>query len=198
MKKNSFLMNSCGVLLAALTACSQGMNWREISVKETGLQIWLPCKPNEATRQVPLSEDPRDGTVEVTMMGCEKENQQFTVSYINVSPAGAAKNTKSTTTSKVDTGVQVESWMELLRKARLQALGYEGEPQYTKWDKIKAQLTAQGKYASVSGNKGIDAQFIWFGYGDNIYQIGYYKPTKAKVSPDVAETFLASIQFGRI
>jgi hypothetical protein len=195
MIKNSFLMASYAVFLTALTACSQGMNWREISVKETGLQVWLPCKPNEATRQIPLSEDPRDGSVEVTMIGCEKENQQFTVSYINVSSEGRSK---SAIADKVDKALQAESWMKLLRKASLQALGYAGEPEYTKWDKIKAKLIVQGNFASVSGSKGIDAKLIWFGYQDNIYQIGYYKPTKAKVSSEIVETFLASIQFSGI
>ena len=70
------------VLSLMVLGCSQGLNWRDIDVGDNGVFVWLPCKPNTATRQIPLSEDPAVGEITINMIGCEKDGVQFAISYV--------------------------------------------------------------------------------------------------------------------
>jgi len=175
-------------LSLTVLGCSQGMNWREINIKDTGLQVWLPCKPNEAIRQVPLSENLKDGSVEVTMIGCEKDSQQFTVSYLSVpqnKPVAGAKASSE--------GVN-ETWIQLFKGASLQALGFQDEPKFVEWRNIKAVLSPKAQYLKVSGQRGMDAEIIWFGYANNLYQVAYYRPTHSKEDKETVNTYFSSIK----
>jgi hypothetical protein len=73
---------ACLVLNLVVMGCSQGVNWRDVSVGDNGVFVWLPCKPNTATRQIPLSEDPAVGEITINMIGCEKDGVQFAISYV--------------------------------------------------------------------------------------------------------------------
>ncbi|MFZ3118274.1 MAG: hypothetical protein WA159_08145, partial [Variovorax sp.] len=42
------------VVAVALSACSPTFNWREVPVGDAGLVAMLPCKPDRATRAMPL------------------------------------------------------------------------------------------------------------------------------------------------
>jgi hypothetical protein len=75
------------ILLAAATAlagCSPTFNWREQRLLPTSLQALMPCKPDEATRTVPLGVS----RVEMRMVGCETGGATFAIAYAMVAPAG--------------------------------------------------------------------------------------------------------------
>jgi hypothetical protein len=183
------------LVLALLTACSQGINWREVTVKDTGLQIWLPCKPVDVSKNIPLGSDPELGQVKVTMVGCEKDGQQFTVSYISTqlnegetksTPKGSKPQLKSLTT---------QEWQAMLQRGSLSSIGYDPQVALQEWTKIKGNLNPSAKYTQVNGTRGVNAQFVWFGYENTIFQLAYYKSSESKETAseqEMAETFLTS------
>ena len=60
-----------------LVACSPTFNWREVSLAPAEWKALLPCKPDRASRGVPLGGE----TLEVQMAGCEAGNATFAVAH---------------------------------------------------------------------------------------------------------------------
>ena len=73
-----------GALL--LAACNPTLNWRETRIKDTGLVVLLPCKPDEGARVVPL------GGLDVSlhMTGCDAGGATFAVAHARIASASAA------------------------------------------------------------------------------------------------------------
>lgn len=94
-----FPARAARLLLAAAVAaagCSPTFNWREARVGDDGLIAMLPCKPDRATRELPLGSD----KVAVQMAGCEAGGATFAIAYARAaSPA------------------QAEAWMQAWRAA---------------------------------------------------------------------------------
>ncbi|WP_138513655.1 hypothetical protein [Rhodoferax bucti] len=63
-------------LLGALTACSPGLNWRQVPI--AGMTAMLPCKPDTAERTVSLGGQ----ALPMQMAGCEAEGSLFAVSHM--------------------------------------------------------------------------------------------------------------------
>lgn len=85
-----------------LGACSPTFNWREVTVGDVGLIALLPCKPDRATRSMPLGVE----TVTVDMAGCEAGGATFAVAHaVAASPS------------------QAEGWMRAWRAAARSQLG---------------------------------------------------------------------------
>ncbi len=72
-----------GAAVAALSGCSPAFNWREQRLPPTPLRALLPCKPDEATRTVPLGDAP----VAMRMVGCEAGGATFAIAYVAAEPA---------------------------------------------------------------------------------------------------------------
>jgi hypothetical protein len=68
------------LLALAAAACSPTFNWREIAVDSTTLHAMLPCKPDKASRKMPMG-----GTaVEIDMLGCETGGATFAVLHVDL------------------------------------------------------------------------------------------------------------------
>lgn len=63
--------------LLLLGGCSPALNWRSVPLPDAALTITLPCKPDQATRQVELAGAP----VELAMVGCDADGATFAVSH---------------------------------------------------------------------------------------------------------------------
>lgn len=63
------------LLALAAAACSPTFNWREIRVEPTPLRAMLPCKPDKATRKVPMA----GADVDLEVLGCEAGGATFAV-----------------------------------------------------------------------------------------------------------------------
>lgn len=63
------------LFVAASIACSPTFNWRTVRL-DSGLQAVLPCKPDRATRSVPLGGRP----TALRMQGCEAGGVTFALS----------------------------------------------------------------------------------------------------------------------
>lgn len=92
------------MLLGALafSACTPTFNWRETPIGEDGMTALLPCKPDRATRELPLGA----ATVPVDMAGCEAGGATFAVAH-----ASAADR------------AQAEAWLDAWRAALRSQLG---------------------------------------------------------------------------
>lgn len=78
-----------GALVAgwALTACSPTFNWRELRLDGTPLQAQLPCKPEQAQRDVPLGGQP----TALHMLSCQAGDLTFALAWADVGqPAAVA------------------------------------------------------------------------------------------------------------
>ena len=70
-------------LVLAASACSPALNWRETTLPGTSLQLLLPCKPDNATKTVPLAGQ----DLPLTMQGCQAEGATFAVTVVEVGTA---------------------------------------------------------------------------------------------------------------
>ena len=71
------------VALSALVACSPALNWRSVRSDVHALQMLLPCKPDHATRGVPMA----GTTVALDMQGCDAAGATFAVSHVHLADA---------------------------------------------------------------------------------------------------------------
>ncbi len=72
---------------AVSTACSPTFNWREVPVGDAGLVAMLPCKPDRATRAMPLG----NASVAVEVVGCEAGGATFAVAHARAADAAQAE-----------------------------------------------------------------------------------------------------------
>jgi len=72
----------------AAAACSPVFNWRETSIDGADLVALLPCKPDRASRDLPLGAE----SVHLTMAGCEAGDATFAVAHASASDAVQAQN----------------------------------------------------------------------------------------------------------
>ena len=86
----------------ALAACTPTFNWRETPIGDDGMTALLPCKPDRATRALPLAA----ASVSVEMAGCEAGGATFAVAH-----ASAADRQ------------QAEAWLSAWRAALAAQLG---------------------------------------------------------------------------
>jgi hypothetical protein len=63
-----------------LVACTPAFNWRDVAFEGLPVAALLPCKPDRATRTVPLAGAPR----QMVMAGCKAGGAMFTVAVVTV------------------------------------------------------------------------------------------------------------------
>lgn len=64
-------------MVVGLTACSPALDWRSLDIGEAAITVTLPCKPDRATRSVPLA----GSNVPLSMVGCDADGGTFAVSH---------------------------------------------------------------------------------------------------------------------
>jgi hypothetical protein len=69
-----------------LNACTPAFNWRDVGFDGLPLAALLPCKPERATRIVPVAGAPRA----MVMAGCEAGGAMFTVAVVQLETAAFA------------------------------------------------------------------------------------------------------------
>lgn len=79
------LLKACAAAAsaAAFAACSLTFNWREVPIGDAGLVALLPCKPDRASRALPLGTQ----SVNVEMAGCEAGGATFAVAHAQAADA---------------------------------------------------------------------------------------------------------------
>lgn len=166
-----FCIAAAGVLLVA---CNPAFNWREVRPDNTALSLLLPCKPDKATRTVPMGGQP----TELAMLGCETSAVTFAIATATVKDASQM--------AAVLTGWQTATL------ANMKATG-TGETMPLKMPGASVQpsavlVRAEGRRADGSA---VQSQAAYFAHGAQVFQAVMYAD---KIEPDVRETFFSSLK----
>ncbi len=169
-----------GMLAVTLAvACSPVFNWREVRLPQTELKAWLPCKPDQGSRTLPLAG--RD--VAIHMLGCETGGALYAVSQADVGMTGASE-------------VQAQWQAALL--ANLQAPATQAQPWALKPMAAAAppaappglalQLQATGRRAD---GRAVQAQAVWFARGAWLFHAVVYAD---RITPEMVEPFFSGLE----
>jgi hypothetical protein len=158
--------------LLAASACSPTFNWRELRVDGTPLQVLLPCKPESATRPVPLAGAGAAPT-ELHMHSCEAGDLRFAVAWADVGQAE-----------------QVAPALSAWRAASLQAIRASGAD----WPAALAGAEAlQGVQAQGTDPQGhaVQTRALYFARGSQVFQAAVYGP---RLPDEALDAFFSSLQ----
>jgi len=161
---------------ALLAACSPTFNWREVPIAEAGLIALLPCKPDRATRALPLGAE----SVQVDMTGCETGGATFAVAHASANGP-----------------VQAEAWLNAWRAATRSQLGEakvaEGPATLQRATAVPApiRLDAQPPQQAVA-----PVQVLWFAQSQKDGTVALYQATVLgrPSSVEAAKTFFEGLR----
>lgn len=162
--------------LLALGACSPTYNWRELRLEGAPLLALMPCKPESATRPVPLGAAP----TELHMHSCEAGGLRFAVAWADVGDAA-----------------QVVPALGAWRSASLQSIRVAPTPvddPSTAWTVTVAGVPmvlgvrAQGQDAQ---GQPVQARAAYFAQGTRVFQAAVYG---AKLPDEAVDPFFAGLR----
>lgn len=157
----------CTVVLSAsaLSACSPTFNWRELRLEGAPLVALMPCKPETATRSVPMLGQP----TELHMHSCETGGLTFAVAWAKLGDATRA-------------GEALAQWQQAALASVRVAPGDAIDMPST----VARADEARGTKAQGSDHQGkaLSTEAVYFAQGDWVYQAAVYG---AKL-PDQATT----------
>ncbi|AMM24455.1 hypothetical protein [Variovorax sp. PAMC 28711] len=163
---------TCGLLLAA---CSPTFNWRDTPIADTGLLALMPCKPDRASRALPLGTE----SVTVDMVGCEAGGATFAIAH-----AGARDVP------------QAEAWQRAWRAAtRAQA----GEVDVVESPGALPRAAAAPAPVRLEAGGAMPMQVLWFARQQPGGAVTLYQATVLgrPSSPDAVTTFFESLRLPR-
>ena len=165
------------ILALTLVACSPALNWRQVSVDTSDVMVLMPCKPDQATRTVALRVVNHDVETSLSLYGCEASQMQFTFGHMNAQQ-----------------GLSAEESIRAWRLAGLAAANAKpGDATSQNWA-IKG-VSDHGLSARTHVlTDAHQVQWVWFAYGNKIYQAAVYGKTKDKGLPEAAETYFSGIK----
>jgi hypothetical protein len=148
---------ACGALGVALSACSPALNWRTLTLG--GLRFTLPCKPDQAQRDVVLGGVSRT----LDMRGCEADGALFAISRVALEPAD-------------DADALVLAW-RVAALAALQATPSTVEdvspPNYRKMPDVRTPVWLRAQGRQPQGAE-IQAQLSWLVVGREVFHLAVY------------------------
>jgi len=171
MRRGRLLSTLIGVLLLTglLQACSPALNWRQVQLQD--MRARLPCKPDTATRPVPLGAKPLD----LQMLGCEAGGALFAISHVQATDAEAA--------AKV-----ITQWQAFAMQA-LNAGNNKNEAwKAPAWSANPLSLRASGKNPN---GQPLQARLTWISRGGDVYHLAVYAET---ITEAMTEPFLEDLQ----
>jgi len=168
-------------VLAALllAACSPTLNWREVPLAPGTSVALLPCKPDHATRSVPLGGVP----TELDVAGCEAGGATFAVMVATL-PEGRAPD-------------EVLAGWQQATLANMQAAAASARTPFRPAGGLPLahaeRLVAQGQGAD---GKAVAAEAVWTaraveGGGTELLHAVMYAP---RPQPEVADAFFAGLK----
>ena len=157
-------------LCLLLLACSPALNWREVRAEGGDLSVLLPCKPDRATKTVPLGGPPTP----LAVMGCEAAGAMFAVSAAEL---GQAERSATV----------VLQWQNLTL-SHMRATEPILRPIQVAGAETAIRVIARGIRPD---GQAVEAQAVFFVRGSRIFQAVIYAP---RISPEAAETFFASLK----
>lgn len=165
------------LLLATVLGCSPALNWRQLSLDDGRVQLLLPCKPDQASRDMPLRVGVKDVAVPMHLQGCEAGGMQFTFGQMTV-PEGMPLSTAMTAWRVASLApLQLGADKDQLRAWKLQGAHVDPAPTRTRVRTDRHQV-----------------EITWFARGQTIYQAAVYGASQDKALPEAAETYFSGIK----
>jgi hypothetical protein len=160
-------------LALLLSACSPALNWRLVRTEAASLTFLLPCKPDRASKVVPLGGQAST----LSMVGCEADGAMFALAVADTAvPAQAAElltQWQSLTLTHMRAGAHTQS--------PFLVVGASSPPS-------PVRVQAQGQQAD---GRAVQSQAVYFARGSQLFQAVIYAP---KVSAEMADTFFGGIK----
>ena len=157
-----------------VAACSPTFNWREVRVDSTTLTVMMPCKPDKASREVPMA----GRSVSVTALSCDAGGATFAVLFADIGePARLGEvlaQWKTATLGNLRAAVPGET---PFRPAGALALP----------ESLKVLAAGQ----RPDGSK-VESHAAYFAKGSHVYQAVIYAD---KLRPEAAESFFSGLKF---
>ena len=161
-------------VLLSLAACTPTFNWREVRVEPTQLRAMLPCKPDKASRTVPMAG--RD--TELQVLGCDTGGATFAVLSGDI-------------VDPLKDGQVLAQW-RAATLANMHGAGAEGR----RFLPAGAMALPQSLRVSASGRRAdgskVESQAAYFARGSRVFQAVVYAD---KVPAEAAETFFSGLRF---
>lgn len=165
---------SAALLLGAwAVACSPTFNWREVRTEAAPLKAMLPCKPDQATRQVPMA----GRQVALQVLGCDTGGATFALLVADLGQPGRS-------------GEVLAQW-EQATLANMRAAGAQtaafvppgalGLPQ-------SRRVSATGQRADGSP---VQSQAAYFARGTQVFQAVIYA---GEIKPEWADAFFQGLR----
>jgi hypothetical protein len=162
--------------LLVLGACSPTLNWRELRLDGVPLLALMPCKPERATRPVPLAGTP----TELHMHSCEAGGMRFAVAWADVGNAA-----------------QVAPALVAWRSASLQSIRVAPTPAddpSTRWAvTVAGAPSVLGVRAQGQDPQGqpVQTRAAYFAQGSRVFQAAVYGVT---LPDEAVEPFYAGLR----
>jgi len=178
------------LLLALASGCSPTFNWRDVRPDGARLKLLLPCKPDKATKTVPLGGQP----TELRMAGCDVSDLTFAVAVADIDEVNRAgpvlaqwqaatlANMKALPSSPGPAGGRLPAAQAESRTLPLKLPGASQAP-------APVLVTATGQRPDGTAVQG---QAAYFAQGAQVFQVVIYG---IKIPTEVADTFFGSLQF---
>ena len=166
-------------LTLGLVACSPTFNWRDVSLEAAPLQAQMPCKPERAERQVPLTA----GGTTLRLMSCETGGLTFALAWASLAPQDPP-------------GAVLDGWQQAGWTRLRQTPGAGDAPPvgWTSWQLPLAHaqhLRAwQGTGQDHQGHP-VMARQLYFVHGAVVYQAAIYGP---RINADVVAPFFEALR----
>lgn len=155
-----------------LGACSPTFNWREIRPESASLAALMPCKPEMATRPVPLLGQP----TELHMHSCETGGLTFAVAWADLTDASQARTA-------------LTQW-QTASLASIRVAPGAGEALELKLAGAGELLGVQAQGSDHQG-QALQMQALYFSRGSKVYQAAIYGP---KIADEVWMTFIDGLR----
>jgi hypothetical protein len=161
--------------LLAASACSPTFNWRELRVDGTPLLALMPCKPENATRPVPLGGATAAPT-ELHMHSCQADGLRFAVAWADVGHAA-----------------QVAPAMTAWRGASLQAIRVAAGAAAAWPVQLAGAEAVQGVQAQGIDPLGqpVHTRAAYFARGSQVFQVAVYGP---RLPDEAVDAFFAGLR----
>ena len=158
-------------LCVLLGACSPALNWRNVHL--AGIQVALPCKPDQAERPVALA----GVELRLAMVGCEADGGLYAISQLRLAQ-----------------GVQAQAVIDAWRMQALQAMGSTALPLTTPLPALGARPALTVYQASGNNPRGqaVQARWTWVQRDRDIYHWALYAPV---IRAEMEEPFFGAFQW---
>lgn len=135
----------CAVSLLGLAGCSPTFNWREVRVGDAAVLALMPCKPEQAERQVPM----HGHMTTLHMASCDVAGTTFAVATMRVpdgvAPSDAALAWKAATLASLKApGALARDW-PLPARTGWPSVGWQADGVRHNGQPVRARVVAVGR-----------------------------------------------------